>query len=248
MKNNDKVMDKDFAEFFLNGMNNLRQLMLKSEKHIKKYYKYRKVHGEVLDSMQNYIYNNKYDLSEELNKILDIVKKEVKGNVKVLNINFDLNNSLDLNKFLDLCVYKNHPNMNCVVDEYLTKNKFKNPDKVEMLYAMRDSFASFFKVIDKDYNGFVKIEDLVTNKVYKVVDISLSNPIFKNSPYLYCRLITINDINFLSGTMAFPKNIKKINNYIKNCKYKKKSGLVETLEVYNLNKEYGLEITINNID
>lgn len=244
---NDKKMDKETAELFLKGMQNMRLFLLKSKNHIKKYIKYRKLHGEVIDSMQNYISNGNYNLDNELNNIEESLIKEAKNNIKVLDINLDFNNDVDYNMFLSLTIYKNHSDMRCVIDDYLDKHKFRNAEKISMLNAMKESFSSFFKVINKDFDGFVEVEDLITNKRYKIIDIALSSPINKSDNYVYTRLITIDEISFFSGTMVFPKNIGKVNNYIKNCKHKKKSSLVQLLEVYHLNKEYGLEFVTNNI-
>lgn len=245
---NEIELTKEEAEFWLKGMENLRIFMLKRNDHIKKYYKCRRIHSEVLNSMEDYITNGKYDLNDALNEIADSLLKEAKHNPKVLNINIDFNNELDFSIFTDISIYKNHPNMKCVLEDYLLKNKFRNAEKVEMLHTMQNSFLSFFKLKKQKENGMVELEDLATNKIYNVTDIALSNPMYKrNNIYLYSRLITMYDINFLSSTMVFPNNIKKINNYIKDCKYKKKSKLVEILEVYNLHKEYGLKIKTNKI-
>lgn len=245
---NEIELTKEEAEFWLKGMENLRIFMLKQNNNIKKYYKCRRIHSEVLNSMQDYIANGKYDLSNALDEIEGSLLKETKHNPNILNIEFNFNNELDFLIFTDISIYKNHSNMKCVLEDYLLKNKFRNAEKVEMLHAMQNSFISFFKIKEQKDNGIVELEDLVTNKIYDVTDIALSNPMYKrNNIYLYSRLFTMYDINFLSSTMVFPINIKKINNYIKDCKYKKKSKLVEILEVYNLNKEYGLETKSNKI-
>ena len=244
---NAKKTDIEFAELMINGMNNLRTFLLKKNQHIKEYYKYRNLHSEILNSMEKYIFSDKYDLTSELNNISGELLKETKNNYDLLSIDLNLNKDLDINLYVDISIYKNHPSMKCVVEQYIEKNKFRNEEKIKMLNAMNNSILSFFKVLKSDYDGFVEIKDVVTDKVYKIIDISLSNPIYKNNSYFYSRLITINDISFLSGLMVLPTNNKKINNYIKECRYRKKSKLVQTLEVYKLNKEYGLQFRINKI-
>lgn len=245
---NDEQIEKETAEFLLKGVNNLREFLLKQKDYVKKYYKCRKVHGEVLDSMLNYIYSDKYDFGKRLDEVEDSLIKEASGKLEILDIDFNLDNEDDFNFFVNLAVYKVHPEIVSVVEEYLLKNKFKVQEKVDMLKAMQESFISFFKIINKDYDGKVILEDLVTNKQYEIIDISLSNPIYKNDFYLYSRLITVNGISFLSILTCFPKNIKKVNNYIKSCKRRKKNKIIEILEVYNLNKEYGLSIKKNYIN
>lgn len=43
---------------------NLNKLQLNSKKHIKKYNKLRKLHSEIIDSMENYIIDGKYNISD----------------------------------------------------------------------------------------------------------------------------------------------------------------------------------------
>ncbi len=231
----------------LNDVNNFRMFHIKNLPHIKQYYKCRKIHGEVLNSMEKYILDNKFDLNYELNKITNNLLKETNNNYDLFTFDFDLSNEFELNIFNDITIYKSHPNMNCVIEEYISKNKFKNEDKIKMLEAMNKSFVSFFKILKKDYDGFIELKDMITQNTYKVIDISLSNPMYKGNVYLYSRLITVDDISFLSGLMMFPTNNKKVNNYIKTCKYRNKSKFVQLLEVYNLNKEYGIKFRINKI-
>lgn len=245
---NEIELTKEEAEFLFNGMQNLRMFMLKKKEHIKKYYKCRRIHSEVINSMEDYVMNGKYDLNTALNEITEGLLKETKHNTKILNIDFDFNNELDFLVFMDISIYKNYPNMKCVLEDYLLKNKFRNAEKVEMLHAMQNSFTSFFKVKKKEEDGFVELEDLVTNTTYKVIDISLSSPMYANeNTYFYSRVITMHGISFLSSIMVFPTNIKKVNNYIKDCKYKKKNKLVEILEVFNLNKDFSLKVKRNAI-
>ncbi len=240
--------DLELEDLIFNGMNNLRTLLLKKNKHIKEYLKYRDLHSKILNSMANYIFSDKFDLSIGLNNISNEILKETKNNYDLLSIGFDLNKNPDINLYVDISIYKNHPNMKCVIEQYIEKNKFKNEEKVKMLNAMNNSILSFFRVLKKEQDGFVEIKDVVTGSTYKVIDLALSNPLYNNTnTYFYSRLITMNDISFLSCLMALPTNNKKINNYIKECRHRRKSKLVQTLEVYKLNKEYGYELKLNEI-
>lgn len=114
--------------------------------------------------MLNYIYSGKYNFNEEMNKINDSLIKETKGNLESLEVNFDMDDDLDSRTFLELAIYKNHKDLNCVLDEYLSKNKFRNKEKVDFLKSMRESFISLFKIISTDYDGYVELEDLLTGK------------------------------------------------------------------------------------
>ena len=112
---------------------------------------------------------------------------------------------------------------------------------------MNNSFISFFKIIDKDFDGYVTLVDLVTGKEYKIVDIALSNPMYKNNFYIYSRIFSIDGINFASTLFAFPKNNKYLNNYINNLKRKHKSNVAKTLEAFDIYKKAGMSFIINNV-
>lgn len=65
--------------------------------------------------------------------------------------------------------------------------------------------------------------------------------------YIYSRLISYDDICFLSGIFCFPRNISVVNKYIKKCKIREKSTLVRTIELYYLYEKYGIKVKVNNI-
>lgn len=83
---------------------NLNRFQLNSKKHIKKYNKRRKLHGEIIDGMENYIIDGKYNVSDYYNSIYNDIDKEI------LELDFDLDsNDVDDRTILnDLFMYKNH--------------------------------------------------------------------------------------------------------------------------------------------
>lgn len=242
-----KEINVEVKDMLVNAMINMREFLLKKKPHIKKYYKWRKVHSEILDSMYSYINTDKYDLTNELYKAENELLKEVNGNERIIEIDLDLRDNLEINLFIELQVYKNHPKMSCITEEYIAKNKFRNKEKLEFLEAMNNSFISFFKIIDKDFDGYVTLVDLVTGKEYKIVDIALSNPMYKNNFYIYSRIFSIDGIHFASTLFAFPKNNKYLNNYINNLKRKHKSNIAKTLEAFDIYKKMGISFITNNI-
>ena len=72
-----ELNDRDKIDMY-NMMVGIRKMILKRKKHIKKYYKYRKIHGEVLDSMLNYIYKGKYNYMDKYESILDDLRSETR--------------------------------------------------------------------------------------------------------------------------------------------------------------------------
>ena len=133
-------IDEELKDMFSNAVVNLREFFIKQKPHIKKYYKWRKVHSEILDSMYAYINTGKYDLTNELHKVENEVLKEVNGNERIIEFDLDLRNNLEVNLFIELQVYKNHPKMLSITEKYIAKNKFRNKEKLEFLEAMYNSF------------------------------------------------------------------------------------------------------------
>ena len=242
-----KKIDTETKDLLFNAMVNMREYFLKQKPYIKKYYKWRKVHSEILNSMILYTNSDKYNLTNELHKIENELLKEVNGNEKILEFDLDLRDDLEMRIFTELQVYKNHPKMLSVTEEYIEKNKFKNKEKLELLEAMNNSFISFFKIVEKNYDGYVKIVDLVTGKEYQIIDIGLSSPLYKNDFYMYSRIFSVDGIYFASSLFPFPKNNKNLNNYINNLKRKHKSNIVKTLESFAMYKKIGFNFIINKI-
>lgn len=139
---------------------------MNNKKHIKNYNKLRKLHGEIIDSMENYIIDGKYNVSDYYNSIYNDIDKEI------LELDFDLDsNDVDDRTILnDLFMYKNHSKLMSITEIYLQKNKFRNEEKIKMLNSMKNSYAGLFKVVDTDRNdGYITCEDVFTKKKFKVI-------------------------------------------------------------------------------
>ena len=236
----------EMIEEFVNGLSseervnfitNLNRMQLNRKPYIKKYNKIRKAHSEIIDSMQDYIFKGKYDTSFYTDEIVSELALELKGK----NIELNTSNANDLTIFLDLYCYKNHKNLPSVTEIYLEKNKFKNPDKIKILNSMNNSFTGLFKVVSADReNGYAYLEDVFTHKRYKIIDISLSST-FNNKRnidiYVYNRIITVDDISFMTGIhcMMTSKN-NKLKRFIKKHNYKKCSDYSRCLLLYEISK------------
>ena len=230
----ERLSDQDKIQF----LTNINKRRLNRKPHIKKYNKYRKIHGEIVDSMEEYIKSGKYDANLYTNKIIDEIGLELKGKEFTLDIDKDDDKTF----FLDLYCYKNHKNLPSVTEIYLEKNKFKNPDKVKVLNSMNNSVVGLFKIVSVDReNGYAYLEDVFTNKRYKSVDISLSST-FGNRInvdfYMYNRIITVDDISFTTGIhcLLSSKN-SKLKRFIKKHNYKKCSDFSRCLLLYEISKE-----------
>lgn len=234
-----KILFKDKTqEEISNMLVNLNRFQLNRKNHIKKYNRLRKLHSEILDSMQNYILNGKY----EIKKYDDIVKSELNKMGDSFDIEFDLNNDDDVSILFELLVYDNQTNIQSVTDIYLKNKKFKNLDKIKMLKSMKDSYVGLFKIIAVDKNdGYVTYQDVFTKKKFKVIDIAMSSTLRINKRlelYTYNRIITFDDISFATGIHCnFSSKSKLLMQFIKSHNYKKCSSFTRCLQLYDIYKK-----------
>lgn len=217
---------------------NLNKLQLNSKKHIKKYNKLRKLHSEIIDSMENYIIEGKYNISDNYNSIYSDIDKEISK----LDFDLDLKDVDDRTILNDLFMYKNHSKLMSITEIYLQKNKFRNEEKVKMLNSMKNSYVGLFKVIDTDRNdGYITYEDVFTKKKFKVIDIAMSSTLKvdkKRMIYVYNRIITFDDISFGTGIHCMMTSEHKLlKEFIKKHKYRNYSDFSRCLLLYDLSKK-----------
>lgn len=234
-----KLLFKDkTSEEITHMLVNLNRYQLNRKTHIKKYNKLRKLHAEILNSMQDYIFSGKYNFR----KYDDIVYSELSRFVDDYDIDFNLENDDDVSIFLELFVYKNHKNIPSVTELYLKNNKFRNADKKKLLECMNNSYVSLFKVIDVDRNnGYVTYQDIFTKKKFKIIDIAMSSSLVINKKrdlYTYNRIITYEDISFATGIHCnFSSNSKKLMKFIETHNYNKCSDFIRCLLIYDIYKK-----------
>ena len=219
--------------------------VLNQKDHIKKYYQCRHMHSIILNDMIN---NSDFDVTNELDKNEKYLLKEI-DNKKSLNIALDLRDPLDSQVYIELCVYPNFPDFDCLTKIYLAKKKYRNKDKINFLKAMDSSILSFFKIVRASSDGYVELVDLITNKTYKIIDIALSKDIYMNNKkvIMLARLINFEGIWFKTGLYLFQDDNKKVIKYIDKLKNKKKHNITIILDLYNVYQKEGLNLVVNNI-
>lgn len=215
-----------------------KMFFLNNKEHIKKYYKIRKIHSSVLNSMMKYVDSGKLPAEEYFN----IVMPEIKKAAKDINISIDNREHDGAVVFNELFFYKTHHKFPSLTETYIKNKKFKDKEKIKMLYAMNDSIVGLFKVMDYDnQNGYVTYKDVFTNKKYKVVDVAMSSlgEINKKKDiYVYNRLITYDNITFGTGIpCAFNGNNKDLKQFIKKHKYKTCTDFSRCLILYSIAKK-----------
>lgn len=235
----DKIFnDSEEATNFIINLN--KTFFLDSKDYIKKYYKIRKIHSAVIDSMINYIDSGKFPIEEYYSIIVPDIKRETKN----INISIDNTEHDGTIIFNELFMYKTHYKIPSLTEIYIEKKIFKDKDKVKMLYAMKDSIVGLFKIINYDHiNGYVTYQDVFTKKKYKIIDIAMSSMEKINEKqdlYIYNRIITYDKISFGTGIpCVFNGNNKHLKEFIKKHNYSNCSDFLRCLMLYDISKEKG---------
>ena len=237
-------------ETMYNMLANMRDFLLKDKPHIKEYKKIRKLHSEIIDNMQQYYEEGNFKQEFDLGEVKDKIETK---NIKLLSTDFDTSTQLGMTALLNIIIYKNSSTANCLTEEYLRKNKFRKPEKVEFLRAMLNSEAGLFEITKTDKeNAQVKMKNVLSGKEYLVTDIALSGNKNNDKFYWYNRIITYNGISFGTGVgIIFEKNDKFIINWINENKknYNEKEEMVRFLTLYNeyQKNDRGIKLRVNNM-
>lgn len=224
--------------FLLQTINNLRRFSLDKKSHIKEYYKIRKIHSEIINTMVSYHEANKFKLKIDNNYIysneLPIKNKET---FHLIESNFDLETREGVQAFYDILIYKVSNNMNCITEDFISSQRYRKPEKIEFLHSMLDSTIGLFEVTKTDINnGYVYLKDIFTDIEYKIVDIAMSGSHIYDDFYMYTRLIKYHDITFNTGlSLIFNKKDAFIKNHIRNHKkdYTSEGEFLRFIQLYN---------------
>jgi len=218
----DNDNDAETAELFYNALTNLHSLILKRKPHIKEYNKIRKLHGEMVSSMIDYFREGKFEQRVDVNYVSQIEQRDEakKHEISVLECDFDLATREGFEAFYDMKLYKTAPNINCITEDFISKHKYRKPEKVEFLQSMLDSKLGLYTLTKIDYQkGYAYLRDVFTNKEYKLTDIALSSNKSSAEFYVYTRIITYRNISFGTGlSFTFLKDDPFINQFIKRNK------------------------------
>lgn len=209
-------------EFLIQAMTNLRSFTLDTKSHIKEYYKIRKMHSEIINSMVHYNEADKFELKIDSSYIYNNERPiDNKETFHWIETNFDFETREGVQALYDFLIYKAAPNMNCITEAFIKSHRYRKPEKIEFLHSMLNSTIGLFEVVKTDFNeGYVYLKNIFTNIEYKTVDIALSGSQKHNDFYMYTRLIKYNDIIFNTGlNLIFNKKDSFIKNHI--SKYKK---------------------------
>lgn len=179
--------------------------------HLKKYLEIRKKIDTISNKMLEYFEKGNYNFDEEFNKINKILYDEC----TCINENIMLNWRDDKDILLDMLLFKNSPNVNCMISEFLSKKLYKDEEEKKILECMLKSTLSIYKMLKRHDNGFIEIEDLITKKRIRIVDIAGSLELNKDN-YMINRIISYNGISFGTGiNLITNENNKEVEDYLK---------------------------------
>ena len=248
---------KDINESMFLMMNSFHRYLLAKKEHIKEYYKIRKLHGEIINSMVDYYYDGKFeqkcDPDFKSPEAHDMKGKKPKQTLLLSEIKFDMDTEEGAQAFYDLIFYKNAPNINCITEDFIDNHRYRKPEKIEFLQSMLDSRLGLYEVTGKEIGeGYVYLKEVFTDRECKIVDTGVScNPAAEDC-YYYARILSYKGVGFFGGlNLVFRKTDRFIINFIRQNR-KDYSPNGEFMRFMNLFKQYsndpnGLKLTVNKI-
>jgi len=241
IQDDDDLYDDDYnnQELFINAMNNLRRFFLDKKPHIKKYYKIRDMHSEIVNTMIQYYDDGKFERQTDT---AFVSEPEHKQEIHLLESDFDLDTRTGSQGFYDIWIYKTAANMTCITNDFIRDHRYRKPEKIEVLHSMLDSRLGLFEVTGTDREeGYAYLKDVFTGDEYTIIDIGLSGNLNYDEYYIYTRIITYQDISFNAGlNFIFSKTDNFIKNHIQQHKkdFKPKGEFIRFTQLYNRYSQY----------
>lgn len=189
--------------------------------------------------MLEYHAQDNYNFDKEFKKISEILSQECTDIKEDINLNW----KEDKDILFDMILFKNAPNVKCITSEFLSKKLYKNEEEKKLLECILKSNLSIYKILKNYDNGFIEIQDMLTNKKIKIMDVASSLGL-NNNVYMINRIISYNGISFGTGINLISKDDnKEIEFYLKN-KTRNKSKITIIMElreiINNVNKNRSL--------
>jgi hypothetical protein len=229
----------DEQEQLINAMNNLRRFFLDKKPHIKKYYKIRNIHSEIVNTMIQYHHDGKFKRQIDTDFVSE---PEHEKDIYLLECDFDLDTGTGAQAFYDIWIYKMAANMTCITDDFIRDHRYRKPEKIVVFHSMLDSKLGLFEVTGTDMEeGYAYLKDVFTGDEYTIVDIGLSGNPNYDAYYIYTRIITYQDISFGTGlNFIFGKTDNFIKNHIQQHKkdFNLNGEFLRFTQLYNRYSQY----------
>jgi hypothetical protein len=232
-------------EFFMKTLTNFRRLFLDRMPHIKEYYKIRKLHGAIVDSMIQYFDDGKFIQKIDTDSTSQAAHDP---ELYLFESEFDLETREGSQGFYDMVIYKPAPNINCIAEDFIQKHRYRKAEKVEFLYSMLHAKSGLFEIIaTKPEEGYAYLREVFTGAEYKIIDVGLSGDRNYRNFYLYTRILDYHGISFGTGlNLVFNKNDSFIKEYIKQQKkdYSPLKEFVRFIQLYNRYSKYNDRVKV----
>lgn len=226
--------DLEDQEMLAKLLHNMRKITLDEKPHIKEYYRIRKLHGEIVNAMIKYHDDGKFEQKISPDFLSQNEREPV---LYLMESEFNFESRVGTQGFYDMLIYKPAPNMNCITEEFIQKNRYRNPDKVEFLHSMLDSKLGLFEITEIDSkDGYAYLRDVFTGDAYKIIDVGLSGDSHYGDFYLYTRVIQYQGVCFGTGlNFVFTKTDPFIKKHIQHHKkdFSPNSEFVRFTQLYN---------------
>lgn len=230
---------KKYIEDTTRSLIELKMSLLEEKPHYKKYVSIRKTTDTIMNKLLKYYEDGNYNFECVWEEISEIISRENTCLKKEINLNWQEDKDL----LVDMVLFKNVPNAKCLTSEFLSKKLYENEEEKKFLECILKSNLSIYKILKNYDNGFVEIQDMLTNKRIKIMDVASSLGI-NNGLYMINRIISYNGISFGTGINLISKDEnKEIEFYLKN-KTRNKSRITIIMElreiINNVNKNRSL--------
>ena len=240
----------EFQESLFKAMTNIRKFTLNKKPHIKEYYKIRKMHGEITDSMSEYYFNGQFNIDDAA--CLHFASNS-KNKIRLMEMDFNLETDHGIQGLLEILVYKGSPIKKCITEEFIEKSRYRKPDKIEFLHSMLNSKAGLFEATKTDEKeGCVYLKNVFTGEEYKIIDIGFSGNRNNDDFFMYNRIITHHELCFGSGiNLIFSKTDDFIINHIQGHKndYIPDNEFLRFKQLYNhfIKHSNNINIMVNSV-
>lgn len=239
------ALDPEFGEFLLNALQRIRCSTLERKPHIKAYYKYRKMHGEIVDAMIRYDDDGKF---EQESAVKYPFPDTGSGELHLLSATFDPQTRAGAHCLYDMLIYKSSPNMNCITEVFLQHHRYRKLEKIAFLHSMLDSKLGLFEITGTDLNeGYACLRDIFTGVEYQIIDVGLSGDRHYENFYIYTRIIAYQGICFGTGlNLVFTKSDPFIQSHIQKHKkdFAPQGEFVRFIELHNRYSQFPDSVTV----
>ena len=238
------MSNDDFHQMMLSIYQRIRLDNLKRLEHVKHYKIARNMHQEIVDSMVDFYEQGKFE--QRIDPYYSKEYEDRTGKFEIIDCEYDLTTELGVKAFYDILIYKISPNMNCITEVFIEKNRYRKPEKIAFLHSMLDSTIGLFEIINVEKEmAYVAIKHIFTGDEFKITDIGISGSPGFDKNYIYTRIITYGETSFGTGlNMIFSKDDPFIQRFIAKEKkdYKPLGDLLRTTKLYKQLVSVGTEV------